>query len=193
MLFSFFLLRAIQTPCGIGLVLCIVGATQAANFELIYQQTLLRVGVILFVVVAVVLALLYAIGAIIYRKTGKGERPLVIALAIALPLLISRVAFSLALCFGTGHVFTSSSDKEYLTLFLADIEEMAVTLTYIVAGVRMSSVPKEEGQGQGSRLAYRTQRGDFGGGRAGLITLALEVLGGSKRKERRNVNSDDIA
>lgn len=189
-LFSLYLVRLIQIPALVALILCIVGATSTDDPATIYSETTLQVGVILFAVVLVALMLLSAAAAIGYRKTGRGERQLVIALCVSLPLLMIRVIYSIVSCFGShapGSILASATKGEFLQIFLANIEEMAVTVIYICAGLKMPSVPTAagdngRGQGPGKRVEERFKRGDFGGGRLGLISLVVELVSGVFRE-----------
>lgn len=204
MIFSFFLLRAIQAPCAVGLALCIVGAATTANDDKIFQQTILRVGIILFVVVFIMLVLLFLIAAIARSKTGRGERQLVMAVGISLPFLTVRVVYSLVECFGSyepGSVLASQTGHEFLIVFLAYVEEMAVTLVYIIVGIVMPTVPKEgdseEARKPLSRLGYRAQRGDFNGGKLGYISLLFELVSsvfrmGQNRRASKGMSNEGV-
>ncbi|KAJ5176845.1 uncharacterized protein N7482_002722 [Penicillium canariense] len=198
-IFSFYILRIIQTPCAIGLILCIVAATNASSAADIYQQDLLRAGVILFFVVLVALSLLYVAAAIGYQKTGRGERQLVIGLGASLPFLLVRIIFSLVECFGShapGSILASNPSGEFLQLFLANLEEMGVTLIYILTGMAMRSVPEELDRVEHTptasrRLNYRSRRGDFGGGRLGKASLLVELASAAFQGARKNSHSSD--
>ena len=183
-------------------MLSIVGATSAASPTDIYQETTLRIGCIILVVVVVALCLLYFLALVVYHKKGRGERQLVIALGLSLPLLIVRAVWPLLECFGGEAVqeaLGSNTKGEFLRLFLAHIEEVATTLIYIVAGLSMRSVPKEDGQGGANakeRVVHRAQRGDFNGGKAGLLSMGIEIIRSAVallRRQRREGRAGDAA
>lgn len=140
--------------------------------------------------------MLYFIALAVNRKSGRGEVQLVVALGLSLPLLIVRAIWPLVECFGgqtIDNTLMSPTKREFLTLFLANMEEVGTTLIYIVAGLTMRSVPSEnghpEGQSSKERVSHRAQRGDFGGGKLGLVSLGAEfgrsVLDRPGRRERR--------
>lgn len=198
-IFSLYVIRLVQTPATIGLILCIVGATQAKNPLEIFDQTTLKAGIVIYAVVVVVLSLL-CLGAILaWRKRVAGERPIMIALGWSLPLLLILIMYAVAEAFGShapGSILVSSTGSQLLRLFLESIEEIAITVIYIAAGMTADSVPSPKTHGGESglrsdyrdtahRLSHRARRGDFGGGKLGLITLAGEVASGLQRENNK--------
>jgi uncharacterized membrane protein YgcG len=211
-------LKAIQTPTAIALILCIVGATSANSPLDITSQTTVQAGVIIFLVVVVVLIPLVAGGFAGHRRTGRGEPPLLRALAVALPLLVVRITYSMLTCFGHYAVFTpgnQAADAVVAQTIMSTVMEMAVTATYLWAGLRLKdAMPdpsqsgahgdgdveggggggggghgrRRQGGGGGRQLRERMQRGDFAGGKLGLLTLASAAVT-ALREETRGSDS----
>jgi hypothetical protein len=100
---------------------------------------------------------------------------LLYSVAISLPFLLVRIIYSL--------IFSFSEDKSFANnttagLLMATIEEMLVVLVYIWAGLLTSCVPKEslDEKSDVEKLVHRTGRGDFTGGRLGLVSLGAAVV-----------------
>ena len=182
------MLKLIQTPAAIGLILCIVGATSANDPAEIYNEDTVKIGVILFAVVYVLLCLLCAAASIAARKTKRGEGKLITAVAFALPFLLVRVVYSLITTFGHSVDFqigNGSTAAVTISLFMEVLEECAVVLIYIATGLKLPAVPIADAT-NGERLGYRLGRGDFGGGKLGLLSLGAAVLDGVTKKSGNN-------
>lgn len=104
--------------------------------------------------VALVLLVLYAVSAV---KGGNYEKPLVIALSISLPILVVRICFSLYRGFGDhspGSVLSDPIASTFLSLFLATVEEMAVVLIYVLAGLLLAPLARSTGASNSQVGAY---------------------------------------
>jgi hypothetical protein len=192
-IFSFVVLKAIQTPAAIALILCIVGATSANEVQDVAKQGTVRAGVIIYLVVYIALVLLTAGAALGRRMTGRGEVKLLVAVATTLPVLLVRLIYSMLSAFSDDKVFspvTESTSSTTVDLFMATIEEMVVVLVYIWVGLASDSVPthtREKG-GSNSTLLHRAGRGDFGGGKLGLLSLgagAIDEIRHHRRSEKQ--------
>jgi len=169
-LFSTAIVRGLQVLATMGLVLCIVGATNAANVEDIESEPTIHVGVILFTIIFAALVLLTASAILGKRMTSRSEGLLIAAVAVALPFLTVRVVFSLLSAFSHDSDFnpvTGSTTVElFMEVFMEVLEEMVVIIIYLLAGVKLAAVPKvEDGPQHSTRdtLASRTGRGNFFG------------------------------
>lgn len=98
-LFSFVILRAVQTPAAVGFILGIVGATSADSIDTVEKQTTIRVGVVLYLVVLVTIVVLAVGAASGRRSTHRGEVQLLAAVGLSLPILLVRIVYSLLGCF----------------------------------------------------------------------------------------------
>ncbi|KAK7418736.1 hypothetical protein QQX98_003754 [Neonectria punicea] len=190
LLFSFGVVNVVQVPAAVALILCIVGGASADNPAEIEDQTTTRAGVVLFLIVFILLALL-VVGAVVGRKTtGRGEGRLLCAVAVSLPVLLIRIIYSFLAVFSKSSHFSiaSGSTPSVLTeLFMARIEEMVVVLVYLWAGLSREAVPDKDGGFKRSRqekFLHRAGRGDFGGGKLGAASLAAHTLIGAFRGKR---------
>ncbi|KAI9923757.1 hypothetical protein MW887_008384 [Aspergillus wentii] len=135
----------------------------------IFQQDTLRAGLIIFTVVLGALFILYIGSYIGYHKTGRGERPLVVAVGGSLPLLLIRMVYSLLECFGShapGSVLVSNPAAEILELFLANMEEIIITILYIATG--MALYPGRAGPNSSEGADNRTRKLEYRARRNGL-------------------------
>lgn len=197
-MFSFFLLRIIQAPAAVALILCIVGATSANSPLDIVSQTTVQAGIAVYFVIAVVLGLLTLGAAVGVRKTGRGEVWLLKAIALTMPLILVRVVYSMAGCFADGgnSLLNPMSGSAVAELCMATVEEMLIVLVYVWAGLKKPAVPDNDPtveEGPGGGLAYRLERGDFGGGKLGLLSLGAHVVGGALRGQTHTerLHTDD--
>lgn len=179
-IFSFFLIRVFQTPAAVALILCIIGATSADDPSTIPRQGALRAGVVLFAVLAIALCLL-ALGAVVgLNSTGRGEKAILLGICLSLPFLLVRVSYALLGCFG-GSEFNVVEGSAGVDLGMAVLEEMVVVFIYLWVGMHNPSVPADFEEASGAsrteRIRYRAGRGDFGGGKLGLIGLLTATLG----------------
>lgn len=169
------ILKAVQTPAAIALVLCIVGATSANNPAVIDSETTVHIGIILFAVVFVALVLLDGGALLARRMTGRGEDALVFSVAVALPFLAVRVLFSILAAFSHDRQFNPATGSETVALFMEVQEEMVVVLIYICAGLKLKTVPEGD-RSAGENIGYRFGRGDFGGGKLGILSLGVAAV-----------------
>lgn len=182
MLFSLGVVRAVQIPATIALILVIVGGVSADNITEIGDQDTVKAGVILFFIVFIFLVLLTVAAAIGRRRVGFGELRLLWAVAISLPILLIRIIYSFLAVFSHKPVFEamSGSTSAVLTeLFMGRIEEMVVVLVYLWAGITQEVVPNTEDgteRTQGEKLMYRAGRGDFGTGKLGAMSFLAHCI-----------------
>ena len=176
MIICFFLVKIVHLPATIGLILCIVGATNAKNPSQIESESTVHIGVILFAVVFALLVLLELVAIVVSRETGRGEKLLVAGLAVAMPFIAVRLIYALLAAFSHDHDFDPVTGSQTVSLFMDTLMECAVVLVYIWVGLKLPAVPKEHDGSTRSRLVYRTGRGDFGTGRLGLLSLGAAIL-----------------
>jgi hypothetical protein len=127
--------------------------------------------------------------------TRRGEKQLLTAVAISLPILLIRVLYSMLSTFSNKIVFNPVIGSEYAELFMAAIEEMVVVLIYIWVGLKQDSVPANESNSKKSTLLHRAGRGDFGGGKLGILSLGAAVIDavrGERELEKESVDNVDL-
>lgn len=185
-IFSLVILKLVQTPAAVGLVLCIVGATSAKSPADIDDQTSVKIGVVLFTVVFAMLCLLCLIASVAARRTERGRgqaQAIIITVAMALPFLLVRLVYALVSVFGHNINFALENDSAAavtISLFMEVLEECVIVLMYIATGLRLSAVPMPNATEE-QTLAYRFGRGDFNGGKLGLLSLGAALFGASKK------------
>lgn len=198
-IFSLVLLRAVQIPALVALILCIIGATNTNDPAQIYSQSIVHIGIILYAIVFAALVLLTGGTILGWRKTTRGELPLIIGISITLPFLAVRILYALLAVFSNDSRFNPATGSKTVALFMDVLQEMAVVLIYLTTGVIAPAVPKaDDGQprSQDSKLMYRARRGDFNGGRLGLLTLAVAAWTGKmdedhhRRQRHRGVREE---
>ena len=187
-MFSLVLLKLIQTPAAVALILCIVGATNASDPSQIESESTVHIGIILYTVVYVALFVL-AIGSMLGRRmTGRGEVPLIIAVLCTLPFLAVRLLYALLAAFSHDNKFNPASGSTTVALFMDTLPEMIVVVIYLVVALKTPAVPRAkdgESHTAGETLMYRAGRGDFGFGKLGLLSLAA-AAGQAFRSDRQD-------
>jgi uncharacterized membrane protein len=184
-MFSFAGIKAIQVPATVALILCIVGATSANTAAEIEAQPTLHAGIILYVVILIALVAL-TIGAAIGRsKTGRGEAPLIAAVALAMPLLVVRMIYSCLSAFTKISAFQLVGGNQTVGLFMEVLEEMFVVAIFLFVGLKQEAIAKEEvSDSPASNVMYRAGRGDYGSGKFGIIALVISFV--------RNLGKEDV-
>jgi hypothetical protein len=164
------IVKVVQVPAIVGLILCIVGATNAATPAQIDSQTALHVGVILFTIVLIMLKVLTLGTCLAKRKTGEGDGLLMFSVMCALPFLWIRLIYALLTSFSGSSSFNPVTGLVVASLFMAVLEEMAVVVIYLATGLKLSAVPEGVADSPGGTLAYRAGRSDFGTGKLGMFS-----------------------
>ena len=182
-IFSLVVVKIVNVPATVALILCIVGATSASSPAQIESESTVKIGVVLYLVVLVLLALLTAGACLAKRKTGEGEGLLVFAVMCALLPLSVRLLYSLLAVFSHLSTFSLATGSKTATLFMSVLEEMVVVVIYIVTGLKLPAVPKGAADSTKSTMAYRAGRGDFGTGKLGMFSLGSAFLQALKHRQ----------
>lgn len=197
-IFSLVIVKIVHTLAVIALILCIVGATNASSPNAIDSEDTVKIGVILFTVVLVMLVILTVGACSAFGKTGEGEGRLLLAVICALPFLAIRLLYALLSVFAKSKAFslaTESTRSNTAALFMSVLEEMAVVVIYIAAGLKLSAVPTCAAKSPQGKLAYRFGRGDFGTGKLGILSLGTAVFQAMDRRtgtEGQQRHYDDV-
>ena len=187
--------RIVQIPAGVALVLCIVGATSTNSAADITNQDTIKAAVLLYTVVFVMIILLVSGATVLLHGTERrGERSLLYFTAASLPFLMLRLVHSLLLIFDSKlktSIAGSPVHSRLVQLFMADIEEMVIVLLFVWAGLKQPVVPKESGKAHtgASGIAYRVGRGDFGGGNLAMAIAIAAGIADFKRDPEKNKSS----
>lgn len=183
------MLKAVQAPALIALILCVVGGISADEVRSITSEPTVRAGVILYLVVLLLLGLLTLAAKITMDKVQRGERQLLWAVELSLPLFALRMFHSLMVCFsGLAAFEDGGTTATTLELFLATLEEMAIVLVFLWAGLRNPTVPTVDGddtpQSEVEKFGHRLGRGDFAPSRAGIASLIVAIFGALFRRRQ---------
>ena len=189
-IFSLIVVKIVNVPATIALVLCIVGATSASSPAQIESESTVKIGIVLYAVVLVLLAILTVGAYLARRKTGEGEGLLVFAVMCALLPLSVRLLYSLLSIFSHLSTFNLATGSETATLFMSVLEEMMVVVIYIATGLKLPAVPKGAADSPKGTMAYRFGRGDFGTGRLGLISFGTAAF--QTFKDRQSEDSGEL-
>lgn len=192
MLFQFGVLKIVQLPTAIGLILCIVGATSAPTPALIDDQATVHAGIILFAIVWVMLTVLTIIAGCCRKKIPDQERLLLKAIGFALPFILIHIIYSLCATFSHDAKFNVVTGSPTIYLCMSVLEEMAITCIYVYAGLRLKTTPLPADASSARELGYRAGRGDFGTGRLGLLTLGIGVFNAFRSRPKDEEMAADI-
>jgi hypothetical protein len=187
MIFSFYVVKIVHTPAIIALILCIVGATSATSPANIEAQDTIHAGIILYTLVFVMLLLLTVGAWWAKQRTDKGEGRLIFAVICALPLLFVRLLYALLAAFSQRSIFNPVTGSTTVSLFMSTLQEMAVVIVYITAGLKLPAVPAGVDKSHTSNMVYRLGRGDFGTGKLGLLSLAAAGIQAIRPEPDRKV------
>lgn len=163
----------IQVPATVALILCIVGATSADNPADIISETTVHVGIILFTAVLAALVLLTGLAAVGRKKTARGEKSLIVAVALALPFLAVRTIYGLLAAFSNDRRFEPGTGSTTISLLMEVLPEMAIVFIYLIVGVKSPALPREEDHARSAGSKIR--RGGFTGAKFGLLSMAVHA------------------
>ncbi|TVY35609.1 hypothetical protein LSUB1_G005103 [Lachnellula subtilissima] len=142
-------IQLLQLPTTIALILCIVGGMDAVSSSSTPKdiQTGLKDtkwGMGIFIVIYLLLCLLTVVSLFEIRKTVSGERRVLLAVLIALPLIGSRLLWSVLCTFKGGKIFNIEDGSAVVQIAMADVEELLVVFMYVVAGLSVGKYDERE-------------------------------------------------
>ena len=135
----------------VALILCIVGGidlTSKTTSAHTTGQKLTKAALIIFLIIYLSLFLLIAKSTAEMGRLPPGEKPVLSALIIALPLLGVRLCFSFLEYFSTISDFSPTSGDVLVRGLMANLEEVLVVIGYILAGM-VVPVSRENVVGKG--------------------------------------------
>ena len=131
-------IQLLYLPCTIAFILCIVGGTDLASAKPSDQhsgKSLLKAGIILFVVVYAALFLITILTARDFNRIIPGERRIFIVVLAALPLLGTRILFGVLSIFLNDKTFAIFGGNIAARVLLAVVEEFLVVIAYTIVGL----------------------------------------------------------
>lgn len=135
-------LQLLQLPAAVALIICIVGGSDLTDSSVSKQSTgknLIKAGLIIFLIIYICLFLLKVkISVSESSSIPSGEKPVIYALRVALPLLGVRILYSLLAYFSTISVFSPLNGNIFVRAFMSTLEEILVVIAYAVAGIMVS-------------------------------------------------------
>ena len=131
-------LQLLQLPAIVALIIAIVGGSDLTDRSISAQNTgqkLIKAALIIFLAIYVCLFLLVArsIGEI--ARLPPGEKRVLSALIVALPLLGERLLFSFLEYFSTISTFSPTGGNVLVRAFMATLEESLIVIGYTLAGI----------------------------------------------------------
>jgi hypothetical protein len=154
------IIKLIELALLVGLIVGIVGGVNAgddaAKPPYKYQPgTLSKVGTAIFVACYAATVLVTILTSFHTNSAEPGERRIIYAILFALPFLFVRLVYSCFSTFSHDKHFSLLGGSQTILLFVAVLEELVVTITYLAVGLTLAVVPKPmEG-------AYKDARGNF--------------------------------
>ena len=134
--------RAIQTLITVGLILSIVGGSSSTSSTGVYKvQTTSKVGIVLFIVAYVALALITVFSTFKLSCAETGEKRLVLAVILALPFILVRLAYSGLAALGHNRDFNLIDGSVVLVVVMSVLMEFAVVFIYLLVGAKTESTP----------------------------------------------------
>ncbi|TVY18875.1 hypothetical protein LARI1_G004010 [Lachnellula arida] len=142
-------IQLLQLPTTIALILCIVGGMDAVSSSSTPKdrQTGIRDtkwGMGIFIAIYLILCTLTLVSVSEIRKTVSGERRVLLAVMVALPLIGSRLLWSVLCAFKGGKVFSVGDGSAVVQIAMADVQEVVVVLLYVVAGLSVGRYDERE-------------------------------------------------
>jgi hypothetical protein len=139
--FHMFQFRITQLIINLGLILSIVGGTNSVSPTGTFTaQTTSKVGVLLYVVAYVVLAV-RTITIIPQFSSHTGEKRLVVAVIIALPFILVRIIYSLLAVFLHNHDFSLINGSVTILVVMSVLEEFLAVIVYLAVGWKAEALP----------------------------------------------------
>jgi hypothetical protein len=120
----------------VGFILVIVGQTSnTSSFATMTNvDTRTKIGMVLLLVSCVGLCMLFLLLSSRYRHIEGGERRLVLAVGLSLPLLFVRIIYSILVVFANNPKFNQLTGNVTIYLVMSVLEEMGVVLICLVIG-----------------------------------------------------------
>ena len=131
-------LQLLQLPAVVALIIGLVGGSDLTDRSISAQNTgqkLIKVALIIFLVIYICLFLLVAKSTTEIGRLPPGEKRVLLALIVALPLLGVRLLFSILVYFSTISTFSLTTGNVLVRAFMANLEEILIVIGYTLAGI----------------------------------------------------------
>ena len=134
-----------QLPATAALIICIIGGTDLTSSKVSDQKegkTLLKAGVIIFLIIYLCLVALAINSATELNRVPAGEKRILVAVLAALPLLAVRFLWTLLAYFSDFKDFQTYGGSVIVRAFMSTLEEMLIVIAYTIVGLM---IPKYTG------------------------------------------------
>ncbi|CAF9912386.1 hypothetical protein IMSHALPRED_000302 [Imshaugia aleurites] len=132
----------------VGIILSIIGGvdsgTNYSKTGRYVPQTLTKVGLGLFIASFVAILAFTAILFMTISHAEPGERRILLAVAVSLPLLLVRLIYSAIYTFGDHMRFSALTGSVTILLCMALLEEIAIVVIYEGVGLTLRKVEKPQ-------------------------------------------------
>ena len=130
-----------------GIILSIIGGVESGSdystTGRYIPQTLTKVGLGLFIASFVAILTITVLLSSSISHAEPGEKRVLLAVALSLPLLLVRLMYGAVYIFGNSSEFNSLSGSVSILLFMGLFEEMGIVLIYEGVGLTLRKVVKQ--------------------------------------------------
>jgi vacuolar-type H+-ATPase subunit I/STV1 len=138
------IIQLAQIPIVLGLVLCIIGSTDAASLsnasDIHKGPTYTKVGVVIFLAGYILLIALVTITIGDVGEAPPGERRLYWVIVAAIPFLGVRLLWSLIAIFSHDSKFKITGGNEWINFGMAVVEEFIIVCMYTITGLTLGNI-----------------------------------------------------
>ncbi|MCJ1467284.1 hypothetical protein MMC07_005908 [Pseudocyphellaria aurata] len=134
-------IQTLQFGVTIAFVLFIVGATRetsSSSSKRSSGQAITKAGLVVLVAMYVILVLLAAMSASEFDGIPAGEKRILVAVLLAMPLLAVRVLWSILSVFTHIHTFSGINGSAAARVCMAVLEEFIIVVMYTLVGLTTS-------------------------------------------------------
>jgi hypothetical protein len=134
------IIQLAQIPIVLGLVLCIIGGTDAASknaSDMHKGPTYTKVGVVIFLAAYFLLIALLATTIRDVGEAPRGENRLYWVIVAAIPLLGVRLVYSLVAVFSHDKKFAIEGGDPWINFGMAVVEEFLIVCMYTTSGLTL--------------------------------------------------------
>jgi hypothetical protein len=124
-----------RVPIVLGLVFCIIGGTDTGDVK--KGTTFTKVGIVIFLVFYIVLAIIVTVTARDVSNVPRGEKRLYWVIVAAIPFLGVRLLWSLIAVFGHDKQFSITAGDPWVNFGMAIVEEFIIVSMYTVLGLTL--------------------------------------------------------
>lgn len=154
------------------------------------------VSAVLYIVGYILVVLLYVKTTSYRRSIPSAERKLIMVVGLSLPLVLVRLSWTVLSVFVHRGVFSATSDKVVVHVFMATVEEFLVAAMYVGVGFRLPKLSGSE-QGEIQSRPWKDRSGGRGGGLGGVLGGGIGGalgggLGGGRRARRGQQELDVV-